>query len=143
MASKRQLKAAGIVVNPYRKTNSPGVDYKKNDPKSNQAKPNYNPETLTRQQVRLMLRAKARKDLMENYGYMGKGNKRFMGYREFSRRGRRRVQMAITHRWYKQIIAEQQKYAETSRARGWITSLIHKVTGQAPANTLAASGMGR
>lgn len=139
MASKRQLKAVGITVNTYVRANQPNNHFHRINP-DGQAAPNYNPETLTRQQVRQMLRVKAHKDVLQQYGRIG-ANGRFVGFVGFSRRGRRRVEMAISHRWYKQIVAEQKRHNETSRARGWIKSLIRKATGEVPANTLASSGV--
>lgn len=141
-ARKRQ-RAANIHPWFYNRSRRPSefnLQGRRSHPKHEGAKPNLNPETLTRQQVRAMLREKAKRDIITQYGRKGEcsGGLTFIG---FERGDRRLAVLRMSHRWYKQIVEESKNNPEFGRKRGFIKDVMRKMFG-AKENTLAASGVG-
>lgn len=100
--------------------------------------------TISRQVVRRMLRDKAKKDVQQQYGRAvdGATGVRFVGYLEFPRRARRRVQMRMQKRWFHQIREQAAVDPGQARNRGFVKSIMRKLFG-GQENTLAASGVRR
>jgi hypothetical protein len=107
----------------------------------NDVAPNYKPENLTRQQLRQMLRKKAQKDIIQQYGRMAaSGEQRFVGFLGFDRRGRRRAQHKIARKWYVDIATKLSENNEPKKPRGFVKDIMRRMFGGRE-NTLAASGV--
>jgi hypothetical protein len=120
------------------------LNLKAKETRGGQALPNYNPEFLTRQQLRRMLREKAKKDVLEQYGRANERQTRFVGYLGFSRRGRRRVIHRMAQKWYQQITTELRANNEPQRKRGFVKDIMRRVIApfrKAERNSLAAAGI--
>jgi hypothetical protein len=121
------------VINPLKRKNRSGRSYPAG------LKP-VQPETLSRQVLRRMLRDKAHDDIIQQYGMMGRKNRCFVGYDpSFPRRVRRSVIKAIVKRWYAQVVANNDSKRPSEGVLGWFRS---KLNIGARANTLKASGVG-
>jgi hypothetical protein len=133
-ARKRRINAGISRINPLNYANRPGRSYPGNGIKPVQ------PETLSRQVLRRMLRDKAHDDIIQQYGMMGRKNRCFVGYdSSFPRRVRRSVIKAIVKRWYAQVLANSDSKRPSEGVLGWFRS---KLNIGARANTLKASGVG-
>jgi hypothetical protein len=141
--ARKRLKNTGFlgVINPLKRKNRSGRTYQAG------LKP-VQPETLSRQVLRRMLREKAHDDIVQQYGIMGRDKGRapwkhapFVGFDpSFPRRVRRSVMKAIVKRWYAQVLANTTNNKRPSEGvLGWFRS---KLNIGARANTLKASGVG-
>lgn len=136
-ARKRRINAGISRINPLNFKNWPGYKATKNGSKGIDP---VQPETLSRQVLRRMLRDKAHDDIIQQYGMMGRENRCFVGYdSSFPRRTRRSVMKAIVKRWYVQVMANNDNKRPAPGVLDWFRS---KLNIGARANTLKASGVG-